>query len=370
MRKVVFLTTIPSPYRVAFFNEWGKYCNLTVLFEKRASSDRSDIWKQINIQNFTSIFLHGISVKANKAFCPEVLKYLKKLEYDVFVIGGYNTPTAMLASIWLKRHKVPYILNADGGYIKKETFFIEQIKKNFISNANMWICTSDKAIDYFLHYGATGERIYKYPFTSIQEKNVLERPLNIEEKKRIREEIGITEKIVILSVGQFIYRKGFDILLNSVKDLGSDVGIYLIGGKVSLEYQDIVDKHKLNTVHFLDFMKSEDLAYYYKSADIFVFPTREDIWGLVINEAAAYGLPIITTTECIAGLEMVSDLNGRLVKSNDENELNKAIKEVLSSSKLKENMALKSLEIAKEFTIEKMVNRHMEIVEEFVDLYG
>ena len=370
MRKVVFLTTIPSPYRVAFFNEWGKFCDLTVIFEKKASSERSDLWKKVDVNTFKPIFLNGVSVKANKAFCPEIIQWIKKLEYDVFIIGGYNTPTAILASEWLKHHKIPYILNADGGYIKKDKLLIEWIKRRYISNADAWICTSDKTVEYFTYYGADSSYIFKYPFTSIREEKILRKPISKDEKRKICKWLGIKEDRVLLSVGQFIHRKGFDILLEAVNQLGPDVGIYLIGGKITAEYQAIIDKYNMKNVHFLDFMSPESLAEYYKAADMFVFPTREDIWGLVINEAAAYGLPIITTFDCIAGLEMVKNANGRLVNSDNVNELRLAIVELLSNSDLLSTMSEKSLHIANQFTIERMAIEHGKIVEEFIRIHG
>ena len=51
-------------------------------------------------------------------------------------------------------------------------------------------------------------------------------------------------------------------------------------------------------------------------------PTREDIWGLVINEALAAGLPVITTNRCGAGLELIkNNENGFLVNVEDIDEL-------------------------------------------------
>ena len=133
--KVVFLTTIPSPYRVAFFNEWGKLCELTVIFERKSSADRDIIWKNIDIKNFSPIFLEGINIKANKAFCPSIIKYIKELDFDMFVIGGYNTPTAMLAAEWLRKKRIPYVLNADGGYVKRDRVIAGKIKQHFIAGA-------------------------------------------------------------------------------------------------------------------------------------------------------------------------------------------------------------------------------------------
>ena len=53
------------------------------------------------------------------------------------------------------------------------------------------------------------------------------------------------------------------------------------------------------------------------ASDLFVLPTREDIWGLVINEAMSFGLPIITTRKCIAGTELITDgENGYLLEAD------------------------------------------------------
>lgn len=370
MRKVLFLTTIPSPYRVAFFNELGKYCDLTVVFEKENSSERDNSWSNVNVKNFYPIFLKGISVKANKAFCPSVIKVLLKREFDVIIIGGYNTPTAMLASECLKKNGIPYILSADGGYIKKDNWIVKKIKSHYISAASMWICTSEKTKEYFLHYGALKDRIYKYPFTSLDEDKILDRPLSIIEKRKFKDKLNISEKKVVLTVGQFINRKGFDILLKASKDFSDDIGVYFIGGDITEEYRKIIKDYDLKRIHFLNFMESNKLAEYYKAADLFAFPTREDIWGLVINEAAAYGLPIITTTECIAGLEMVTDANGKIVEVDNVEELSSIIINIINDVNLIQKMSEASIQIAKKYTFENMSKVHMDIIEEFCQYYG
>ena len=58
------------------------------------------------------------------------------------------------------------------------------------------------------------------------------------------------------------------------------------------------------------------------AADVFVMPTREDIWGLVINEAMAYGLPVVSTDKCIAALELVKNgRNGYIIPPNQPKEI-------------------------------------------------
>jgi len=50
--KYLFLTNIPSPYRVDFFNELGKLCDVTVAFETGASKERDASWKRYDIKRF------------------------------------------------------------------------------------------------------------------------------------------------------------------------------------------------------------------------------------------------------------------------------------------------------------------------------
>ena len=80
--KVLILTNIPSPYRVDFFNELGKLCELTVVFERAASTERDDSWKTYNTDHFTPVVLNGVKKGVANAFCPSVVKYLKKGKYE------------------------------------------------------------------------------------------------------------------------------------------------------------------------------------------------------------------------------------------------------------------------------------------------
>uniref|UniRef100_UPI00255B3CC5 hypothetical protein n=1 Tax=Thomasclavelia cocleata TaxID=69824 RepID=UPI00255B3CC5 len=109
--KVLWLTNIPSPYRVDFFNELGKYCELTVLFERKKADDR--VWSVNNNENYKSVFLKGKSIGNDTALSFEVLKYLNK-KYDRVVVGGYSTSTGMLSILYLSLRHIPFYLNCDG----------------------------------------------------------------------------------------------------------------------------------------------------------------------------------------------------------------------------------------------------------------
>ena len=361
--KVLWLTNIPSPYRVDFFNELGKDCDLTVLFERGASSERDASWENFQVKNFQAIFLKGKNIGAAEAFCPSVRKYLVKGKYDYIVVTNFSSLTGIWAICYMKRKGIPYIIEGDGAFAGSGKGIKEKVKKYLISNAELYFSTADEHDKYYLMYGASKEKIVRYPFSSVSEKYILEKALSNAEKLALRQELGIIEKKVILAVGQFIPRKGYDLLIQAMGDSSlRECGCYIIGGKAPQEYLDLQQEYGAENIHFIEFKKKDELKRYYQAADIFVHPTREDIWGLVINEAMAQGLPIISTNRCIAALELIENgKNGYIVPVGDIETLASKIEELLENESLRGLMSEESLRVIHEYTIEGMAKRHIEI---------
>lgn len=363
--KVLYLTNIPSPYRVAYFNELGKKCELTVLFEKKGYADRDKSWMEFQFNNFTGVFLSGIEIGAYEKLSFGFLKYLKKGCYDYIIVTNMSTITGVLAVHWMKANHISYCIEGDGGFAGNGIGFKEKLKKNMISSAELCFSTSKAHDEYYLRYGALKEKIQRYPFSSLIASDIIPTPLNESEKTKIKQELGIKESRMIISVGSFIPRKGMDLLIKATSDLSSDWGVYIIGGTPSAEYLELKERYHSDNLHFVDFIKTERLKQYFKAADLFVLATREDIWGLVINEAMAYALPVITTDRCIAGLELVENgKNGFIVKTDDIVDLRKKINYFINSEKLIQTCAESALEKVRAYTIEKMSERHLEIFKE------
>jgi len=159
------------------------------------------------------------------------------------------------------------------------------------------------------------------------ESEVLPAPTDCDAAKRRR---GLDDETVLLYVGQFIHRKGLDLLIPAFETLCAaqkdrKLRLLLVGGKPE-QLQDLGIGRLPDRVRCVPFLTKQELAAYYAAADIFVLPTREDIWGLVVNEAMAFGLPVVTTDRCGAGLEMIEEgRNGFLIPTGDKAELARAI---------------------------------------------
>ena len=128
--KVLYITTTPTPYKVDFFEELGKQCELTVLFERKSVSYRNNNWMRRNFKNFKGIFLRGLEI-GDKMISFEIFKYIKQ-DYDFIIIGVYSTITEILAQIYMIKRNIPYIISSDGGFIKKDKYYQKKNKKYII----------------------------------------------------------------------------------------------------------------------------------------------------------------------------------------------------------------------------------------------
>ena len=112
------------------------------------------------------------------------------------------------------------------------------------------------------------------------------------------------------------------------------------------------------TVHFIGFKTKKELAVYYKAADVFCLPTKSDVWGLVINEAMSYGLPVVTTDMCIAGLTLLTP--EQVAKVDNVEELAEKICNLLDNEN---GLGQRNYKLIQDYTNETMAAEHMRILE-------
>lgn len=363
--KILWLTNIPSPYRVDFFNLLGEQAELTVLFEKEYASDRNKAWKKEKFKNFNGVILPGMNTGTDNAFCPSVVKWLKKRVYDFIVVANYSTPSGMFAIQVLKIKNIPFLLEVDGGFAKGGRGFKEQLKKSLIGAASYWLSSGEKTSEYLIYYGARKDRIFWYPFTSVNHYHIINGVNSIIEKLQLRKDLKITCDKIAVAVGQFIHRKGFDNLINAWTNVDPRYNLLIIGGgELEAEYADMIKRLSLKNVKLIGFKPRDEVFRYYKAADLFILPTREDIWGLVVNEAMACGLPVITTEKCIAGMELVAEnQNGFIVPADDIASLADKINYVLSNEEVQRKMSGNSLSVISKYTLENMAETHIKVFE-------
>ncbi len=153
--------------------------------------------------------------------------------------------------------------------------------------ARHWISYGRTSTEYLLSLGVKDNRIVE-----IQ---------NAVDESRFEVEVEpafiLEPKPILLHVGQFIARKGIEQLLHVVGDLqkeGREFSLLLVGsGQDQQPLSQLAEELNLQNVHFHPAQSSESMPAVYRSADVLVFPTLEDVWGLVANEAILSGVPVL-----------------------------------------------------------------------------
>jgi glycosyltransferase involved in cell wall biosynthesis len=149
-----------------------------------------------------------------------------------------------------------------------------------------------------------------------------------------------------VAVGRLAPEKGLDTLVRATH--GLDVDVVLVGtGPEEARLRALAGPN----VTFLGQVPRDALPDVYGDADIAVMPSRWDPWGMILNEAALAGLPLVSTTAAGAALELIEDgANGFRVPPDDPAALREAIGRLAADADFRRRAGMRSREIVARFT--------------------
>ena len=358
MKKVLIVFNHPAPYKVRLFNELSKAFDLHVIFERRSNKDRNKSFYFEEKYNFTTHKIHGIKVGREGFISNGIRRHLQYNEYDLIIMNGYSHYAEMKAINWMKKWHAPYVLYINGGTIKKESSLKRKIKHHYISRANAYFSPDEESNKYLVYYGANPKVIYNYPYSTIYENEIVKDKPN---KEELRKELSINFDKVFVSSGQLIARKNYISLVKEWEKFPENYGLFLIGdGKQRKEIENLIKEENLKNVILTGFLPREQMFKYFQASDAFLFPSKEDIYGHVINEAMSQGIPVVSTSKVNSAIKLIENgKNGFLLEELTVSGLEEAISKVLNMDAFES-----CIKTAKENTIEKMAKRHVEMIRE------
>ncbi|MDO4197476.1 MAG: glycosyltransferase family 4 protein [Erysipelotrichaceae bacterium] len=363
MNKLIVITSNIAPYRLKWCEELSKHYEVTIVYTKDHDYERDDRWLQKSSKSCKIIKLKN-DKDLYDALCFDVIDVIKENKDSLIIFDGYGPKTNLLGLLYCKLTGRHSFTNVDGYALgEKESKIRDIVKKNVISHLCDYIfCSSESTKKHLISCGAKKDKVYVHNFSSITDERILKKPLSYEDKISLREKLGIdTKGKIVLGVGAFIPRKRFEDLIEAVINCKSECDLYLLGGKPTEEYLKMIGDR--TNFHFIDFVLPNEVDQYYQMADLFVLSSQTDVWGLVLNEALAQGLPSISSDNCIAGKSLI-DGNGVVYRTGDIKELTDAIDYCLDDERNKE-MSIRSLEISHNFTIENMVVLQKPYIDEY-----
>lgn len=212
------------------------------------------------------------------------------------------------------------------------------------------------------HYGCSPESIVVIP-NAVDERMLLSPEQKSAFRKEIREKHGLTEEnIVLLFVAAGDWkRKGLLLLLKAMALLPQpEVKLLVVGGETNLGFYKnaAVEEGIEQRVIFTG--PSSEVRKYYAAADMFVFPSFYDTFGLVVLEAMAARLPMIGTK--VSGTEVLiqDGYNGFFVK-HDPQDIAGKIKLLVEDEDLRRKMGENARRSASNYTRQEVARRTMEV---------
>lgn len=357
--KVAVVTAWYAPYRVPLLREISKSrdIDLTVIYCSQVESDR--IWPGPKILPFNAVFLKPLTIIRYKyrnmfdqhnsiRYPVGLLRTLRRANPDV-VVGYEFRLECILAGLYALLSKRAYVTWSDVTEIHDSRMGAVRklVRKVLLSKSRALIGSSSDTLDYFHRsFGFPVERL----FLSILSAHVDQFTGSVTVRAFSKQKSN--GNVRFLYVGRLIRLKGLDLLISAFSELRKkfpNAILTLVGDGPERQSLQVL-ANKLGCGH--DVVFKGDIPYDHVpkemiAHDVLVFPTRLDVFGLVVAEAIACGLPVICSCWAGAARDLVQD-NGIVVDPMDTTELVAAMEKLASDPDLRSRMAL-----ANEFVLHK-----------------
>jgi len=316
MEKVFVITNIPTPYRIPLFNELNrqleeKGIKLKVLFgalgyrRRKWEIDMSECNFEYEVLSSKKIPYHDPE-KASFTY-SDLHRVIQKENPSVIISNGFSIATTKL---WLRSwfQSTPYIIWSEAISRRNESVsLLRRIHRKILSRkAFGFIACGTKAKEYLISLGSDEKKITIGMST-------VDTEFFRKEAEKIRSDLKTSvSKRHLLYIGHLTKGKRIDQLFETIKVLSGkrkDFVLELVGdGAESENLKTLAEQLNIEEfVRFEGFRQKADLPKYLSIADCFVFPSEYDVWGLVLVEAMAAGLPCIASIHAGATYDLIQE---------------------------------------------------------------
>lgn len=361
LKKVVYLTNIPSPYRVAQLNHSHRLLvdegyELKAFF-LRHSYRRRGYWQgTLEKAIFSYLILNQPYIRLGSEWWVSpgitVIKYLKE-EKPCLIVSTAFSFFSIFACFFTLRNNIPFIVHSGETIQESRRRLAKGLRKKsqryLLSNAASCIAYGTRAREFLLSQGYPGEKIYT-AINSVDTENFQRMLREMKTLNKKRE----SRKLRMLYVGNLVKLKGLGHVLRALKVVQSEYRIPLafdiVGdGSERERLEKLARRLSLEGVTFWGAVRHEETIPFYLQSDFFIFPSFYDVFGLVMVEAAAAGLPIIASEFAGGSCDIVVEgRNGFIVNPADIEELALKIRKICSNQNLRGEMGNYSLKVVKE----------------------
>jgi glycosyltransferase involved in cell wall biosynthesis len=260
------------------------------------------------------------------------------------ITGGYN-PTMLYAFGYTLLHGKKHIPISDAWALSEQHLSAahKTLRWLVFLFSKAFIACSEKGKSWYESYGLKGESIFVSPYTIDNERFANDKNFG-------------ARKYDLLFSGQFTERKNpgfFARVAIRLRQQKKDLRVLLLGD--GLLRESVLAELRSHRVDFEygGQAKQEELPGYYSDSKLFLFPTANDAWGVVANEAVAAGTPVIVSPYAGCANELIqNDRNGYILPLEEDQWVEKSMS-LLTDEKKWASFSAKARESALHFTHEQ-----------------
>jgi glycosyltransferase involved in cell wall biosynthesis len=296
--RTALLVNFVAPYRVRVFERLAAAVDLIILHGD-VEGNRA-FWKETKVNGACDKRVAGWQLSFNKRRRGKAIDH-----WFLHIEPGYITelirerPDAVITSEMGFRTLVALAYGACfrkpvwvwwGGTRHTERYvgrFRKLLRGLIALWAKRWISYGQTSTAYLLTLGIARERI-------LQVQNCVDESWYVTPTEPAFE---VRPQPIVLHVGRMIAGKGVAEFLRAAARLqqeGLSFSVVLVGGgRDTVKQQQLAAEVGLENIHFFPTQPPNAMPGFYRSADVLIFPTMSDVWGLVANEAVLSGVPVL-----------------------------------------------------------------------------
>lgn len=339
--KILAVSNVCPHYRIPIFERIAHSYTTKFLFFSEGNERFLNQKNDYKFGNFNGEYLDGFRILPKIKFSPKLIKYLLYDDYDYLllsIVGRFTVPISFFIAHFIRKKPVVGWL---GMWSHPQSFFHTitfPLTKMLYCNLDAILVYGTHSKKYVEDIGINGEKVF-CAWNAV-DNSAFEKPVEAAEGEKIRSELGIEDKKILLYVGRFSESKGLRYLLEAVnllKELQNEFVLLLAGnGEQEGELKNIVVRYQLPNVVFTGHIANNEMRILYGISTISVLPSIEwkgnkEPWGLVCNESMIQGCPVIATNIVGAAVGGLIDhnVNGIVVPEKNSPALSVAIKNLL-----------------------------------------
>jgi glycosyltransferase involved in cell wall biosynthesis len=351
----------PTPYRAPLLDRVAELpeLDLSVIYAADTVAERT--WRVE--PGHSAIYLGGVRVPGAKRLLhhdypvtPGIAAALGRARPDVVVVSGWSTFSSQAAIAWCRLKGVPYVLVVESHDEGPRSGWRRGVKSAVVPpvvrGASGALVTGALARRSLVARGAAPDRIHVFANTVDVDEFGRSADRLAPHRRRLREELGAApDDIVVLSVGRLAPEKGMDDLVEAVA-AASDPRLLLVvaGEGPERERLEALARERGARLALTGDRPWERITELYAAADVFALLSSREPWGVVVNEAAACGLPLVLSDRVGAAHDLLRNgENGFLVQAHDVPAAVEAIRRLGADSALRAAFGGRSREVARDW---------------------